>query len=777
MTVAMAVGFVLSLLVPVEGRRLRPPSFESLHLVDRNGRSLGESLTAEETSARWVALEAMSPDLAAAAVAAEDRRFHSHFGLDPVAIVRAVKQNLMSRRTVSGASTLTQQVARMMLADEARARGAPPVRRGLRRKLVEAHLALRLERSFDKRALLEAWLNRVPVGGVGVGVAAGAERYFGRSCANLSLAQAALLVGLARGPSITRPDRDPAGALRRRSRVLDAMVRAGVLTPERMADAQGEPLETDDTRAQPFRARLGAWVATELAQDGRPVSGQVATTIDAQLEERVRELLKGHVDPLRVKGVKSGAVVVLDHRTDELVAMVGSVDETDPRWGQVHAAFALRQPGSALKPFTYLAALEEGRTLASLAADIEQAFPDQRGAYLPANYDHRFHGPVRYREALAQSLNVAAVDVLQSVGVRPMARVLERAGFSTLQHTPEHYGLGLTLGSLDVQLIELAEAYAVLARGGIARPTRILKGTDRGTSQRVFDERHAWLIGDVLSDADARAPQFGLSSVLRTPYWTAVKTGTSKGFRDNLCVGFSDRYTVAVWVGDPSGKPMEGVSGVSGAGPVWRSVMDLLHADLPSARPLPPAGLATEHICPLSGQKVGPDCPGAVEEWFTQEAVPVHSCAMHRRVRLALSDGLPVPQDCGAKTKGPTLETLLPSPFDAWAVAERAGLPDVVSSACPSPPAPGRPPVLLSPARRELVRIDTAASSAIQRMLLLADVGDYRGPVTFSVDGEHVDGMKGPRAALWTVTPGEHRVTARYGDHGVESEAHVVVVR
>lgn len=773
----VVVALASTTFVPIPRERLRPRAFESLHLVDRHGRALGESLTDADTSARWRSLESMCPDLAAAAVAAEDQRFWRHFGLDPIAIVRAAIQNVRARKTVSGASTLTQQVARMILADEARDRGEPIPSRSLAQKLKEAHLALRLERSFSKRDLLEAWLNRVPVGGVGVGVATASERYFGLDPSALSLAQSALIVGLPRGPSSLRPDRDPSGALRRRHRVLSAMRDAGLIGQGALQQADAAPLLADDPRTKPLRARLGAWAVSELSRRGLPPSGTVATTIDGRLEARITDLLRRHVGPLRSKGVKSGAVVVIDHETDELLALVGSIDETDPRWGQVHAAFALRQPGSALKPFVYLAALEQGRTLATLAADVEQAFPDLRGAYLPENYDKRFHGPVRYRDALAQSLNVSAVDVLRGVGVHAATALLERAGISSISRQPEFYGLGLTLGSLDVQLLELTEAYAVLARGGLRRPTKILSSQDIGASERVFDERAAWLVGDALSDPSARAPQFGHASVLRTPYWTAVKTGTSKGFRDNLCVGFSRRYTVGVWVGDPEGKPMEHVSGVAGAGPVWRGVMDMLHEALPSLRPAPPGGIVSAKICPLSGALAGPECPGSMEEHFVEGTAPTHACRMHRTVRLAKSDGLPVEPGCSAPAGPPSLETLFPSPFDAWAIANRRGIPDAISAACPPPPAPDAPPVLLAPARLEIVKLDEHAPAGRQKMLLLADAGDFRGALRFYVDGVELHEPAGPRAALWQAVRGEHRITVRCAPDAPESEAHIVVVR
>jgi penicillin-binding protein 1C len=762
----------------VARERLRPPGYESLTLVDRHGLPLGEALTAEAASATWMPLAELSPDLPAAAVAAEDGRFWSHAGLDPLAVARAALQNLRAGRVVSGASTLTQQVARMILADEAS--GPPP--RSLGQKLREAHLALRLERSFSKAEILEAWLNRVPVGGVARGVTAGAERYFGVHPSRLSLAQAALLVGLPRGPSTLRPDRDLRASRRRRNRVLEALRDDGLLSPTRAAAAMAEPALSASARTRPMRARLGAWVARELAARGLPVTGKVRTTVDHTLEAEIVAIARRHIAPLRTRGVKSAAVVVLDHLTDELLALVGSADETDPRWGQVHAGFALRQPGSALKPFVYLAALRQGRTLASLAADVEQAFPDLVGAYLPENYDHRFHGPVRYREALAQSLNVSAVDVLRDAGLPAAAEVLESAGISTISRLPEHYGLGLTLGSLDVQLVELTEAYAVLARGGLRRPTRILKQEvlfqeHPSEGFRAFDVAHAYLIADALADGQARAPQFGAASVLRTPYWAAVKTGTSKGYRDNFCLGFSRRYTVGVWVGDPEGRPMDQISGVAGAGPIWRAVMDRLHRGVPSARPEPPAGVVRADVCPLSGRRPGPRCAGAKEELFVAGTEPAESCAMHREVRLATLDGLPLGPGCTAPAGPPHLATLYPSPFDLWAVRTGSGVPDAVSAACPQPPPGGTRPRLLAPARFEVVRLDPELPGKMQQIQLLADVGAATASVTFLVDGQPAGDRTGPRSALWTIRPGRHRVAARLDGADVLSEEHVVVVR
>jgi penicillin-binding protein 1C len=775
--VCLPPGLLVSLR-PVDPALLHPRSYESFHLYDRYGRPLGESLTAEETSSAWVPLEAMSPDLPAAAVAAEDRRFYSHHGLDFLAIAHAALTDLRARKIVRGASTITQQLARMILADEARAQGAPAPSRSFLQKAEEAWLALRLERSFSKRDILEAWLNRVPVGGVARGIPSGALRYFGVHPSRLSLDQAALLVGLPRGPTVLQPQRLPVAARKRRDHVLQSMEAAGIASPDRVAQAITAPISVQSPQTQPLRARLGAWVASELTSRGRPVSGAVTSTIDAHLEDRIAQILQDRIAPLRARGVKSGAVVVIDHQTDELLALVGSADEADPRWGQVHAAFALRQPGSALKPFVYLTALEHGKTLASLAADMEQAFPDMHGAYLPQNYDEQFHGPVRYRDALAQSLNIAAVDVLRSVGVRAVADTLQAAGITTMSREPEHYGLGLTLGSLDVELLELTEAYAVLARGGEKRPTRILLGDPpAGPGAQVFDSKATFLIASVLSDPLARAPQFGMMSVLTTPYWTAVKTGTSKGFRDNLCMGFSERYTVGVWVGDPEGHPMQHVSGVAGAGPIWRDVMDLLHRDLPSRAPPPPAGIIKAKVCPLSGLRAGPHCPGTREEWFVSGTEPAEECAMHQHLALAKKDGLPVPPGCRTPAGEPHDLVVWPSPYDAWAVPRGKGVPQAWTAACPAPPETLRTtPRILSPAQRETVRIDPERPLQSQQLLLLADTGGSRTALEFLVDGEPVTDSLGPDSALWTIRPGEHRIVARRPS-GESSEPHLVTVK
>jgi penicillin-binding protein 1C len=774
LTLLVAFGASLR---PIPRERLHPRAFESFHLVDRHGVALGESLTAGETSASWTPLEELSPDLAAAAVAAEDKRFYSHHGLDPLAISRAFFANLRARHRVSGASTITQQVARMILSDEARAHGQADPPRSLWQKVKEAHLALRLERSFTKHDLLEAWLNRVPVGGVAHGVTAGAWRYFGEPPSALSLEQSALLIGLPRGPTVLLPQRSPVAAKQRRDRVLEAMVATDITSRDRIQSALASPVNVQQPRTQPMRARLGAWMASEIERRGGEAAGTARSTIDAHLEERIEKIIRKRIEALEIRGVKSAAVVVIDHRTDQLLALVGSADETDPRWGQVHAAFALRQPGSALKPFVYLTALEHGKTLASLAADIQQAFPDLHGAYLPENYDKRFHGPVRYRDSLAQSLNVAAVDVLRTVGVRAAADTLEAAGISTISREPEHYGLGLTLGSLDIQLLELTEAYAVLARQGIRRPTRVLLDDAPGEATQVFDPGASFLIADALADPMARAPQFGVNSVLRTPYWTAVKTGTSKNFRDNFCLGFSERYTVGVWVGDPEGHGMRHVSGVAGAGPIWRDVMDYLHRELPSHPPAPPATLVKASVCPLSGQHPGPHCPGTKEEWFIRGTEPTEECGMHQHVALAKSDGLPVPPHCSVPASPAQDVVVWPSPYDNWAVPNGLGVPDVWTKACPAPPdATARPPRLLSPTEHEVIRLDPERSADQQQLLLLADAGKSRTPVEFLVDGEELTHTLGPHSAMWSVTRGEHRITARFPG-GSPGTAHVVVVR
>lgn len=616
-----------SLYLPYPAAKLDPGAVISLRILDRSGALLREVLSDEGGRCRWLGLEGMSPYLVRATLAAEDRDFFLHGGVRLPSVVRALVQNVRRGSVVSGASTITQQVVRNI---ERKPRTFPV-------KLVEAWLAVRLEHTLSKTDILVQYLNRVPYGNGTFGVEAASRLYFDKPCRQLGLAEAAFLAGLPRAPAASNPYRNLRAALERKTVVLRRMARAGLITAAECGRADTEPLSvvpvTDRFRAPHF----SDLVLEALGPRARYGSRAVRTTLDLGLQKKIEVLLKRRVDSLRDRGISNGAAVVMDNATGDILALAGSADyfaEADS--GQVNGALALRQPGSALKPFTYALAIERGLTAASIIEDTPDAFPALDGSYEPRNYDRKYHGPTRLRSALASSYNVPAVAVLEALGPDLLYYRLRALGFDSLEKPPGYYGLGLTLGNGEVRLIELVRAYAALASGGRFRRERTVLGqTDRdgretafgpGAVVDVLSPGAAYVVTHILSDPDARIPTFGYDSPIRLPFPCAVKTGTSKDYRDNWTVGYTTAFTVGVWMGNFDGKPMHDVSGITGCGPLFRDICLLLEAGRVSRPFLEPAGLVRRTICPISGDLVGPLCPGRVTEIFIEGTEPRRPC-------------------------------------------------------------------------------------------------------------------------------------------------------
>ncbi len=613
-----------------------PPAAQSLVLEDRNGLPLRTTRAPDGTLDRWLALDEMDPQLLQAFVALEDRRFYAHHGVDLRSVGRALLQNVRGGRVVSGASTITMQLARLVR----------PSGRGLAGKAAQALWALRLDAHLGKQRILEQYLDRVPLGQGAAGVNAAAALYFGATATRLSLGQAALLAGLASAPSADNPLVSPERSRERRATALRRMVALGYASKEAAGRAAAEPVLVAGRRA-PFLAphfttRLLAW-----AEDaGLPLQGTWRTSLDLPLQQQLEAEVRHTVALLGERGVRQAAAVVLDDRTGAVLAWVGSPDFWSDTAGQVDMVVSPRQPGSALKPFLYALAFDRGWTPASVLPDVPRTYATATGPYQPRNYDRRFHGPVRLREALASSFNVPAVELTERLGAASLLRVLHEAGFASLDRTADHYGLGLALGNGDVSLLELADAYRGLADGGVWRPVSYLAMQDGGAwtggpggqggtpapgGRRFASAGAAALVLDILSDAEARVPGFGVETPFEFPFPVAVKTGTSRHFTDNWAVGVTGGFTVAVWAGDFSGRPMRQVSGVTGAGPLLhRVVMAVSRRYDPGTLPSPAAlGAARVRICRLSGERAGADCPGT-DEWFLPGTAPPGDCAWHR---------------------------------------------------------------------------------------------------------------------------------------------------
>ena len=714
-----AAGFSAWMAVPVGPGLLEPPADRGVVLLDRDGGLLRATRSSAGSRQQWLPMGEIDPDLLAAFVAAEDRRFYEHRGVDPVALVRAARQNLRAGRVVSGASTISMQVARLI-------RGTPRTWGG---KLAQMAWALRLDRQFGKQAILAQYLNRVPLGGNADGVEAGARLYFGKSATSVSLAEAAMLAGLAHAPSRDNPLVSLSRATVRRNRVLDRLEALGAETAAGVAAARLEPGLRGATAAGFVAPHFTSWVLAR--SDSARSRGIIRTSLDQNLERAVEAEVRHTVAEMRGAGAEHAAAVVLDNRSGEILAWVGSPDFFAPSNGQVDMVVSRRQPGSTLKPFLYGAAFEQGYTPASILQDVATVYRTTTGPYAPRNYDRRYRGPVRIRDALGSSLNVPAVQLASEVGVARFLGVLHRAGFRSLDRRADHYGLGLALGNGDVTLLELANGYRALANLGIWRPARwtaVEEGSYPGDGIRVLSAEAAALVLDILADPMARIPGFGPVTPLDFPFPTAAKTGTSRHFTDNWAAATTERFTVAVWVGTFSGRPMEGVSGVSGAGPLLRRTVLAVAARYEPGRLPEPGdlGLAPVTICRLSGLRANRYCP-ALTEWFVPGTVP------------------------GPDTwHGPDGVTLPPAVADPRNLVAAAGF------AGPGARSAEAGLRIVSPRDGDRFRFVPGVDSSFATIGLRV-AGAGRAPVRWFIDGR-------PQfAARWPLVVGRHRIEAVQG--------------
>ena len=540
-------------------------------LYDRHGRLI-DSARVDFAARRlaWSPLDSVAPVVTRTLIAAEDQRFRSHAGIDWLALAGALRDRIEQRRG-RGASTLSMQLA-AFLAPSLAAPGA----RGMLEKLRQLRAARALEARWSKDQILEGYLNLAGFRGEAQGIGAAALALFGKTPAALTRDDALLLVALLPDPRALAEQ-----VARRACRLSRAQAcdRFAVLAFAMLGPARS--LALDPGLAPHLAQRL-------LTRPGL----RVTTTLDADVQRVAILALRRQLAGLGATRARDGAVVVLDNPTGAVLAYVGGIGgySTAPA---VDGANAYRQAGSTLKPFLYAQAVERGYpTPASILDDSPVQLDTASGLYVPQNYDHAFKGPVSARTALAGSLNVPAVRTLLLVGVEPFRDRLWDTGYRGLTEDGQYYGFSLALGSAEVTLLEQAAAYRSLALGGRWSPPHLVAGDDVPL-RRVTTPQAAWLVADMIADPGARAGTFGMDSALRLPFWAAVKTGTSKAMRDNWCIGFTARYTVAVWVGNLEGDPMRAVSGTSGAAPVWRDVMLALGG---GPAPPPPPGIEVRAV-------------------------------------------------------------------------------------------------------------------------------------------------------------------------------------
>jgi penicillin-binding protein 1C len=693
---------------------LRPGRVVSPRIVARDGTNLSISYLDPWNVHDTVSLHEVPELLLEAFLVAEDQRFFEHRGVDWLARAHAVVQAVRAGRVVRGASTITEQTVRIL----------NPRPRTVWSRWLEGIEAGIVERRFSKAEILECYLNQVPYASNRRGVVQAARSYFDRDLNTLSPQEMLVLAVLVRSPSRLDPARGTDEIRRPVEQLARRLRDAGILEEVELAAVVDDPPVVARPLMEVEAAHFVGYVRGDLeataATRGGEVTpdGHVTTTLDASLQARVQAVLDRAVQDLAVRGVTDGAVLVADHRRDQILAWVGAFGFSDRPGGQIDKVTMPRQPGSTLKPLLYAVALERGWTAATLIEDAPLADSVGHGLHSYRNYSRQFYGPLRLREALGNSLNIPAVRTVRFVGHDVFLQKLRDLGFTSLSRPADFYGDGLALGNGEVTLYELVGGFAALARAGEFRPLgwRLDDGPDRHSSRQVLDSDASSIIADVLSDPQARRREFGAHSVLNLPVRTAVKTGTSNDHRDAWAVGFSDHHTVGVWMGNVDGTPTDGVSGSQGPALVLRAVFAELRRHGASDPPPISRRLRQRSVCAITGMVPGSSCP-AVVEWFRQTRVPADRCAVH--------------------VGGP-------------------------SESVPGAPASDRSPLLISPVQDLHLAKDPRIPDEHERFPLQLDDGARVRRTDWLVDGVLVASTgNGQDRWLWPVERGWHRVRAR----------------
>jgi penicillin-binding protein 1C len=771
---------------PLPAGLLDDPGSVSTTVLDRHGAVLYEARSNEGTRGSRLAPDALSEHIVSATIAAEDGRFWLHPGIDPIAVGRASLHNATALRIVEGGSTITQQVAKLLLARRRQPNlRLAPVSRSIGTKLREAIVALRLEHRLSKREILALYLSLAPYGNQIVGVERASLAYFGTGASQLTVAQAAFLAGLPQRPSAFNPYRDSRPALLRHHQVIDRMAGLGLASPRNAAEAHAERLVLT---ARPPSFAAPHFVEMVLAEFAPARATRIQTTLDAELQRNVEGIIRTRRADLDRHGAHNVAVVVLDNRTGEWLAWEGSGNYADAgHGGAINGPLALRQPGSALKPFTYALAFEEGRNPATVLADVPSYFQtaEQGVVYSPRNYDGRYRGALLIRRALAGSENVPAVALASELGVAKLIRFFRNAGLSTFDKTASHYGLGVTLGNAEVRLAELTAAYATFARDGLSIVPTAVRQIDEGLSrrsspstlraeaeegwkpverkgsvERLISPRAAFWVTDILSDPAAREYVFGRGGSLDFPFPVAVKTGTSQGYRDNWTIGYTREVTVGVWVGNFDRAPLMNSSGVTGAGPIFHAVMMAaqLHAAghvLDPGVPLaaPPANVVRRQVCALSGMPANAWCPSQTAEWLPSEHAQA-PCSWHHESDEGLVTVWPAEyrqwaagHGLSARSEHPSASSKMPAAVHRTAQDSRRQ--DQPRFSIANPPAGA------------VYLIDPTLRSQYQTLSLRATADGQAGSIEWAVDGRRLGASRPDQSLQWPLVPGEHRIAAR----------------
>jgi penicillin-binding protein 1C len=678
-------------------------------VVDRNGETLSYTFSTGWNLSDLRPLFAMPILMQHAFIEAEDRRFYQHRGVDWRARLHALWQNTRSLRVVRGASTISEQVVRML----------HPRPRTLWSRFLEGIEAVKLERAFTKQEILEFYLNQVPFAGNRRGVVQAARYFWDRDLETLSEREQLALAVMVRAPERLDLYKNVHGLDSRIAQLAEHMESIGRLTKEARTalTEQTYPLSRGS-----LPVRADHFVQYVHSSSGRAIEGKIVTTLNATVQQQVQRILEHRIHDLKDKGVSDGAVLVVDNHSGEVIAWVNAGEFGRTEGSQIDAVITPRQPGSTLKPLLYAQALSGDWHAATVINDAPIAEAVGSGLHTYRNYSRMYYGDISLREALGNSLNIPAIKTIHHVGRHEFLQFLHKAGFASLSQHPDFYGEGLALGNGEVTLFELVQAYSALANKGVLRRLQVVRMDEIGANPRrpsapLITPEVASIIGNILSDPHARQREFGGDGLLRFPVQTAVKTGTSTDYRDAWALGFSERFTVGVWLGNLNRASMHEMSGARGPALVLRSIFAELHQSQDTQPLYLAPSLIHRIVCPHTGKRASTECPH-VEEIFAPGSEPTEACTLQHRTRA------PVVPTNNQQTHN-TVRILMPTP--GLNVARDPRIPDHL----------------------EALPFELHASVPVSEVRWIVD--DHEIAVSESL----------PHRYLWPLTAGHHTVKAR----------------
>jgi len=747
---AVLAAWAAAWLVPLPARLDTPGSTEIRY---RDGGQAWVDLSPDEQWRLPITMHDVDPRYVRALLRLEDKRFYEHPGIDPIAVARAAATDLAAGHVVSGASTITMQLVRLL----------EPRPRTLRSKAIEAAGAVQLELRLSKAQILAAYLTHVPYGRNLEGIEAASWAYFGHSAAHLDAAEIATLLAVPQNPNARYPCPDNAARLKAaRDDIADRLLAEGAMpegdaaaprTPEAvLAQVKAAPVPTALRPLPREIPHAAAWLRRthrDLVLD---------TTLDRGVQQRAEAVLGGYRKELELEGVHNAAVVVVDHDTAEIRALIGSFDFWDGTHGGQIAAFDVpRSPGSTLKPLIYARAVDRGMILPEqLRPDI----PVHYGSYAPDNYDGTFDGLIRMKDALSRSRNVPFVNLLGEVGVEPFLGDLRQMGVRSLVPMPGYYGLSAAVGGIELTPLELAGLYTTLADNGVYRSLTAVPRSGPPRSRRIFDEGATWLTRRALRLKDR--PDFParryLSSTPRRIFW---KTGTSFGNKDAWAIGSGRRFTVVVWLGNVDQTPSSFLVGSRAAGPVLFDLLEALDDGAKGAQEPPTGDLVKVRVCALSGYLPTAACPHTTEVYALREHVPTQHCPYHVGIQVDTKTGQAVTPACrGSRETRFERFVLWPSAVRRWLDDRQRWQPSPPPWAPGCAPAADEPPKILSPDSSEVFVLLPGVPPDQQEIPLEASSTRADARVHWYVDGTWLGDADADQRLWWTPSPGVHDLVA-----------------